>query len=93
LERIPLFVRYGALIPVTTPGDTVDTPDEITLVAFGGGDSRTEIHDEDGKTVVVAHRDGDTLHVAVTGPKRIATVEFAPVAGAPGRAVITQEKS
>ncbi|MEV0146737.1 MULTISPECIES: TIM-barrel domain-containing protein [unclassified Nonomuraea] len=93
LEQVPLFVRHGALLPVTVPGDTVGTPGELTLVAFGGGDSRTEIHDTDGETVVVATRDGDTLRVAVTGPKRIATVEFAPVEGAPGRAVITQERS
>ncbi|MBB6350636.1 alpha-D-xyloside xylohydrolase [Nonomuraea muscovyensis] len=93
LEQIPIFVRHGALIPVTTPGDTVGTPDEITLVAFGGGHSHTRIHDTDGDTAVVATRDGDTLHVAVTGPKRIAAVEFAPVTGAPGRAVISQETS
>ncbi|NUW40920.1 TIM-barrel domain-containing protein [Nonomuraea rhodomycinica] len=93
LEQIPLFVRHGALLPVTDPGDTVTTPAGLTLVAFGGGDSRTEIHDTDGETVVVATRDGDTLRVAVTGPKRITTVEFAPVAGAPGRAVITQENA
>ncbi|MEV6157859.1 TIM-barrel domain-containing protein [Nonomuraea sp. NPDC052129] len=93
LERIPLFVRYGALIPVTTPGDTVDVPSEITLVAFGGGDSRSTVHDLDGETVVEATRDGDTLHVTVTGPKRVAGVEFAPVAGAPVRAVITSQET
>ncbi|MFI6320604.1 TIM-barrel domain-containing protein [Nonomuraea sp. NPDC050556] len=90
LERIPLFVRHGALIPVTEPGDTTDVPAEITVVAFGGGDGRTAIHDEDGETLVVATRDGDALRVTVTGPKRVATVEFAPVAGAPTQAVITQ---
>ncbi|MFG1965857.1 TIM-barrel domain-containing protein [Nonomuraea sp. NPDC049028] len=93
LEQIPLFVRYGALIPVTTPGDTVDVPSEITLVAFGGGDSRSTVHDLDGETVVEATRDGDTLHVTVTGPKRVAGVEFAPVAGAPVRAVITSQET
>lgn len=90
LERIPLFVRHGALIPVTEPGDTTDVPEEITVVAFGGGDGRTAIHDDDGETLVVATRDGDMLRVAVTGPKRVATVVFAPVAGAPTQAVITQ---
>ncbi|WP_049560539.1 TIM-barrel domain-containing protein [Nonomuraea sp. SBT364] len=91
LEQIPLYVRRGALIPVAEPGQTVTTPDTITLVAFGGGDCRMRIHDTDGDTAVVAIRDGDTLRVTVTGPKRVAAVEFAPVAGAPGRAVITQE--
>ncbi|NUT09048.1 MAG: alpha-xylosidase [Nonomuraea sp.] len=88
LEQIPLFVRYGALIPFTAPGDTVDVPSEITLVAFGGGDGTAEIHDADGVTVATATRDGDVLRVAVTGPKRVTGVEIAPVAGAPTRAVI-----
>ncbi|WP_433437648.1 TIM-barrel domain-containing protein [Nonomuraea sp. CA-141351] len=89
LDQIPLFVRHGALIPVTTPGDTVDVPAEITLVAFGGGDATAEIHDEDGVTIAVATTDGDVLRVAVTGPKRVTGVEIAPVAGAPVRAVIS----
>ncbi|NUS03538.1 MAG: alpha-xylosidase, partial [Nonomuraea sp.] len=88
LEQIPLFVRYGALIPFTAPGDTVDVPSEITLVAFGGGDGTAEIHDADGVTVATATRDGDVLRVAVTGPKRVTGIEIAPVAGAPTRAVI-----
>ncbi|SDH84070.1 TIM-barrel domain-containing protein [Nonomuraea jiangxiensis] len=92
LDQIPLFVRYGALIPVTPAGhqlDTVDVPAEIALVAFGGGDGTVEIHDADGVTVAVASRDGDVLRVAVTGPKRVTGVEIAPVAGAPARAVIS----
>lgn len=93
LEQIPLFVRHGALIPVTEPGGTVTTPEEITLVAFGGGDGRVLVRDTDGVTEAVAVRDGDTLRVTVSGPKRVAAVAFAPVPGAPGRAVITQEES
>ncbi|MGN9836711.1 TIM-barrel domain-containing protein [Nonomuraea sp. H19] len=89
LDQIPLFVRHGAIIAVTDPGDTVDVPAEITLVAFGGGDGTAEIHDEDGVTVAVATRDGDELRVAVTGPKRVTAVEIAPVPGAPARAVIS----
>jgi alpha-D-xyloside xylohydrolase len=89
LDQIPLFVRHGALIPVTEPGATVGVPAELSLVAFGGGDGTAEIHDEDGVTVAVATRDGDVLRVAVTGPKRVTEVEIAPVAGAPARAVIS----
>ncbi|HEX4818307.1 MAG TPA: TIM-barrel domain-containing protein [Nonomuraea sp.] len=88
LDQIPLFVRHGALIPVTEPGPTVDVPAEISFVAFGGGDGTTEVHDEDGVTVAVATRDGDVLRVAVTGPKRVAGVELVPVAGAPARAEV-----
>ncbi|GAA4940081.1 alpha-D-xyloside xylohydrolase [Nonomuraea thailandensis] len=89
LDQIPLFVRHGALIPVQEQQDTVDVPAEIALVAFGGGDGTTEIHDADGVTVAVATRDGEELRVAVTGPKRVTGVEIAPVAGAPVRAVIS----
>lgn len=89
LDQIPLYVRYGALIPVTTPGDTIDVPAAITLVAFGGGDGTAEVHDADGVTVASATRDGDVLRVAVTGPKRVTEVEIAPVTGAPARAVIS----
>ncbi|GAA1652625.1 alpha-xylosidase [Nonomuraea maheshkhaliensis] len=89
LGQIPLFVRYGALIPVQEQRDTVDVPEEIALVAFGGGGGSAEIHDADGVTVAVATRDGDVLRVAVTGPKRVTGVELVPVPGAPARAVIS----
>jgi alpha-D-xyloside xylohydrolase len=78
LDQIPLFVRQGALIPVTEPGDTVGDDAPITLVAFGvpEHESRTTIRDLDGDTAVTAVRDGDRLVVTVEGPKRISGVEF-----------------
>ncbi|GAA1276067.1 alpha-xylosidase [Sphaerisporangium rubeum] len=93
LDRIPLFVRYGALIPLTEARDAVgDAPfDGVTVVAYGGADgatSRTTIHDVDGDTTVTATRDGDVLRVAASGPASIAQVHIAPVAGAPARAVV-----
>lgn len=79
LNQIPLFVRHGALIPVTEPGDTVTEDPLITLVVFGvpERESRTTIRDLDGDTIVTAVRDGDRLIVGADGPKRIAGVEFA----------------
>ncbi|GAA4583221.1 alpha-xylosidase [Planotetraspora phitsanulokensis] len=78
LDQIPLFVRHGALIPVTEPGDTVGDDAPVTLAAFGvpARESRTTIRDLDGDTVVTAVRDGDRLVVTVEGPKRITGVEF-----------------
>jgi alpha-D-xyloside xylohydrolase len=94
LERIPLFVRHGALIPVIEPAATLpDGPfPEVTLVSWGvpvGGESRTTIADIDGDTTVTARRAGDVLNVTVSGPKRIAEVAFAPLPGSPSSAVIT----
>ncbi|GII79893.1 alpha-xylosidase [Sphaerisporangium rufum] len=88
LERIPLFVRYGALLPVTEVADTVgDRPfGEVTLVSYGDG-GHAVIRDVDGDTTVTATRDGDELHVRADGPCRITAIEIAPIAGAPARAV------
>ena len=79
LDRCPLFVRHGALIPVTEPRDTVADDPPITIVVFGlpERESRTTIRDLDGDTTVTAVRDGDRLIVRTDGPKRIAGVEFA----------------
>ncbi|WP_239161669.1 TIM-barrel domain-containing protein [Acrocarpospora phusangensis] len=78
LDRIPLYVRYGALIPTATPGDTVADDPDITLVVYGlpEGVSRTEIRDLDGTTAVTAAVDGDRLVVSADGPKRISHVEL-----------------
>ncbi|GAA1294572.1 alpha-xylosidase [Planotetraspora silvatica] len=78
LDQIPLFVRHGALIPVTEPGDTVGEDAPVTLVAFGvpESESRTTIRDPAGDTAVTAVRDGDRLVVTVDGPQRISGVEF-----------------
>ncbi|MFC4589407.1 TIM-barrel domain-containing protein [Sphaerisporangium corydalis] len=93
LGQIPLFVRKGALIPVTEVGDTVGGEPfaEVTVVSYGaepGAESRTTVRDVDGDTTVTATRDGDVLHVRVTGPKQITDVDIAPVAGAPSTVVI-----
>ena len=77
LDRLPLFVRYGALIPVAPVRDTVgDGPfDDITVVSWGGTSGRTVIRDVDGDTTVDAVRTGDTLRVEVTGPAPVRRVE------------------
>ncbi|OZV73772.1 alpha-xylosidase [Micromonospora echinospora] len=84
LERTPLFVRHGALLPVGPPADRIaDGPfTDVTLVSWGGVDGRTVVHDSDGDTVVTAVRDGDTLRVTTDGPLRLRGVALAPVAGA-----------
>ncbi|MFC4532001.1 TIM-barrel domain-containing protein [Sphaerisporangium dianthi] len=90
LDQIPLFVRRGALIPVTGIRDTVgDGPfTDVTVVAYGGGDGQATIRDVDGDTTVTATQDGDVLRVAVTGPLPITNVEIAPVDGAPATVVV-----
>jgi alpha-D-xyloside xylohydrolase len=84
LEQVPLFVRYGALIPTGPVAEAVgDGPfEEITLLSFGAEPGSTAIHDVNGTTEVVAVRDGETFGVTTTGPAPVRRVEFAPVAGA-----------
>jgi alpha-D-xyloside xylohydrolase len=79
LDRIPLFVRHGALIPVLAdPGDAVGHGSfgEITLVGYGVGESRTIVSDLDGNTMITAVPDEDGLRVTVSGNARIVGVEL-----------------
>jgi alpha-D-xyloside xylohydrolase len=84
LHQVPLFVRYGALLPVVEVRDSVDDGPftDVTVVSWGGCDGRTVIRDVDGDTTVTATRTDGTLHVTVDGPKPIRRIEFANVAGA-----------
>ncbi|MFB6396513.1 TIM-barrel domain-containing protein [Polymorphospora lycopeni] len=92
LDRVPLFVRYGALVPTVAVAETIpDGPfTDITVVSWGGVDSRTVISDVDGDTTVTAIRDGDTLTVTVEGPARVRRIALPAVSGAtaPGRVVV-----
>ncbi|QSB16405.1 alpha-xylosidase [Natronosporangium hydrolyticum] len=83
LGQIPLFARYGALIPTAELGDTVgEAPfPALTLLSFGGESGRMLLHDVDGDTVISTARDGDTFTVTTTGPARVAAVEFPTTAG------------
>jgi len=85
LDRVPLFVRRGALIPTTEVTDVVgERPfTDVTVVSWGGTSDRTVIRDVNGDTTVTAVRDGDTLHVTVDGPVVVRRVAFATVTGAP----------
>lgn len=91
LQRIPLFVRHGALIPVAPVTAAVgDDPfTDLTLLSFGAEPGSTVIHDVDGDTTVSAARDGDAFSVAVDGPAPVRRVEFPPVAGAVPPATVT----
>lgn len=82
LERMPLYVRHGALIPTVPVRDAVgDEPFvEVTIVSWGGVSDSTTVSDVDGDTVVTAWRDGDELRVTTRGPLRVTEVALAPVA-------------
>jgi alpha-D-xyloside xylohydrolase len=74
LERVPLYVRRGAIIPVTPVRETVgDGPfEEITLLCFDvTPDSATVIRDINGDTTVTVAAD---LTVSVDGPAHIAAI-------------------
>ncbi|MEU8092049.1 TIM-barrel domain-containing protein [Micromonospora chalcea] len=70
LDRLPLYLRHGALIPTVAPAPTVGTGPfrDVTVVAWGGVDGVSVVRDPDGDTTVTAVRDGDTLRVRVDGP-------------------------
>ena len=70
LDRLPLYVRHGALIPTVAPAATVGTGPfrDVTVVAWGGVDGVSVVRDPDGDTTGTAVRDGDTLRVRVDGP-------------------------
>ncbi|MBT8226404.1 MAG: alpha-xylosidase [Dactylosporangium sp.] len=85
LDRIPLFVRCGALIP-TVEGRTsvADGPfTDLVLVSWGGRTARTVLRDVDGETTLTALRSGDRFDLRSTGPARIRAVSFAFVQDAP----------
>ncbi|MDG4831990.1 glycoside hydrolase family 31 protein [Solwaraspora sp. WMMD1047] len=85
LDRLPLFVRHGALLPTAPLADSIgDGPfPEITVVSYGAITSRTTISDVDGDTAVTVIRDGDTLRVETSGPARVRGVALAAVAAGP----------
>jgi len=79
LDRLPLFVRAGAIVPMGPVTQCSDDyrPDEITLLVYPDGNSRFEIYEDDGYTnayrqshyaltsvVCDAHDDAITLTVA-----------------------------
>lgn len=84
LDQVPLFVRYGALIPVAPPADRVgDAPfTDVTLVSWGGVEASTTVHDVNGDTTVRAHRSDAEFRVETEGPLPVTGIAFAPVRGA-----------
>lgn len=93
LDRVPLFVRYGALLPLAPVGARVgDEPfAELTLRSFGATSASTVVQDVDGATRITGTRDRETYLVTVSGPASVGRVEFAEVAGVdlPTRSVVT----
>ncbi|MEH1123265.1 TIM-barrel domain-containing protein [Micromonospora sp. CPCC 206061] len=84
LEQVPLYVRWGALIPTTRAADTVGSGPftDLTLVCWGDGDGSVVVHDEGTSTAVTVRRQGGRFEVACDGPLAIDRVAFPPVAGA-----------
>ncbi|MEV0393558.1 TIM-barrel domain-containing protein [Polymorphospora rubra] len=92
LDRIPLFVRYGALVPTVAVADTIPAGPftDLTVVSWGAVDGRTVISDVDGDTVVTAAREGGTLTVTLDGPAQVRRIALPAVSGAtaPDRVVV-----
>jgi alpha-glucosidase (family GH31 glycosyl hydrolase) len=52
LDRLPLFVRYGAIVPLGPIMQHLSSyaPDEITLLTYPEGSTRYSLYDDDGET-------------------------------------------
>lgn len=92
LERIPLFVRLGAVIPTVPAGQTVGSAPfaDLRLEIWGEGDASTTVHDEDASATVTVKRTGDTVAVTTDGTLTFGAVVFHAVDGvtAPARATV-----
>lgn len=84
LERMPLYVRHGALLPLVRTAGTVDEGPfgDVTLVCWGAVDGRTTVHDVDGDTEIDVVRDGDELRVQTRGPLQVGQLVLAGVGDA-----------
>jgi alpha-D-xyloside xylohydrolase len=98
LDRMPLFVRMGALIPMMRSAEVIGgtTFDDLVLTCWGrAGRERPErperaeqaeqvvVRDEDADTTISVVREGERLQVSTTGPANVAHVVFPHVAGSP----------
>lgn len=94
LDRVPLFVRLGAVVAVTEPGPTVgeDPSGPVTLVSWGGVAGAATVRDVDGDTAVTATRDGATLRVVAAGPAEVTGVEVVAVRGVEPPAEVVLER-
>ncbi|MGH2390002.1 MAG: TIM-barrel domain-containing protein [Chloroflexota bacterium] len=83
LDRLPLFVRGGAILPLAPPArfDGDQPWDEITLLIYPEGSSRFELYEDDGRTN--AYRQGryavTAMSCTVAGSRT--TVHIAPPVG------------
>ena len=83
LERLPLFVRAGAILPMgPVVQHTAERPlDEVTLLIYPDGASRFELYEDDGRTN--AYRRGQyalTAFECATGPGAV-TVRIGETVG------------
>ncbi|HEY1177269.1 MAG TPA: TIM-barrel domain-containing protein, partial [Phytomonospora sp.] len=84
LERVPLFVRHGALIPTVEAGDHVgDGPfGPLTVVTWGGVSGRFGLRDVGGDTDITVTSAGAHLDLRTDGPAEVRRLVFARVEGA-----------
>ncbi|MEV0645733.1 TIM-barrel domain-containing protein [Phytomonospora sp. NPDC050363] len=83
LERIPLFVRHGAVVPTAEVGDKVgDGPfGPLTVVTWGGVSGRFLLRDVDGDTDITVTSAGAHLDLRTSGPALVRRLVFAAVEG------------
>jgi alpha-D-xyloside xylohydrolase len=84
LDRIPLFVRHHALIPMTEDREIVgDTPFRSLIVAcWGRAGGTVDVLGPDGTTRIAVTCDRSRVEATSAGPGRLRGLAFPPVGGA-----------
>ncbi|MFE9450233.1 TIM-barrel domain-containing protein [Streptomyces sp. NPDC006739] len=83
LERVPLFVRAGALLP-QADGEAAtsdELPDGVTISCWSDGHAEAVVHDERGTSRIRLIRTATRADLTVDGPLRVRGVVFPQVAG------------
>ena len=94
-EQAPVFVRYGALLPVD-PGEATTAeadPGKLTLEIWAGAGGRVTVHEQRGATEISMTMSGGTAEVTTAGPGPLGRLEWPRIPGAePPHRVIVNDR-
>ncbi len=73
--KLPLFVKAGAIIPMTAPNNHPDEIDKHLRIyeLYPDGDSEFTVYDDDGRTQAYLTGEGETTHLSCSVKKDVVT--------------------